>query len=311
MDLVVTFAVERYYDDLNLILNLMTIPDETKTTTAVAQVVISEEEFFQNVPPGQSKVVGGLNLTDYHNRSYKEWKLRDLLLYCTHDDCNGYRKFQRTVTERIDNEGLLHDFITVRCRNCSRSIKRYAVSTKLLADGNVEMFKYGELPQFGPPNPPKLMNLMGGERDAYLKGRRCENQGLGIAAFAYYRRVVENQKSKIINEILKVAERLNADGDLIEELKDAKKETRFTEAINRIKHGLPQVLLIDGHNPLTLLHSALSEGLHATTDEDCLELATSIRVVLTELVERMATAVKEEAVLTSAVQRLLNAGGKR
>lgn len=118
------------------------------------------------------------------------------------------------------------------------------------------------------------MNLMGGERDAYLKGRRCENQGLGIAAFAYYRRVVENQNAKIIGEILKVAEKLNADPALIEDLNAAKQETRFTEAVNRVKHGLPQVLLMNGHNPLTLLHTALSEGLHATSDEECLELAT-------------------------------------
>lgn len=131
-----------------------------------------------------------------------------------------------------------------------------------------------------------------------------------MAAFAYYRRVVENQKVKIIGEILKVADKLNADPALIEDLKAAKQETRFTQAIDRIKHGLPEVLLINGYNPLTLLHSALSEGLHAESDEQCLELATSIRVVLTELVDRMALAVKEEAALTTAVQRLLQASGK-
>ena len=272
--------------------------------------VLTEEEFFQNVPPGQTKIVGQLHLVS-HNTANKNWKLRDILLYCTFDDCNGYRKFQRTEEEFISVDSTRHDFITLRCRNCNRSIKRFAVSTKLLQNGNVEMYKYGELPQFGPPNPSKLMNLMGGDRDLYIKGRRCENQGLGIAAFVYYRRVVENQKVRIISEILKVAQKLNADPALIEDLIAAKEETRFTEAINRVKHALPQILLMNGHNPLTLLHSALSEGLHATSDEECLALATSIRVVLTELVERMATAVKEEAELTSAVQRLLNAGGKR
>jgi hypothetical protein len=65
----------------------------------------------------------------------------------------------------------------------------------------------------------------------------------------------------------------------------------------------PQVL---SHNPLTLLHNALSEGLHELTDEECLTLARSIRVVLVELAERISTALKEEAQLKSAVSQLLN-----
>lgn len=239
------------------------------------------------------------------------WKIKDLLLHCDTEECSGLRKFQRVGEEGIPRKGMTHTFATFRCRNCNVALKRYAISAKLVSNGLVELYKYGELPQFGPPTPSKVLSLMGGERELFLKGRRCENQGLGVAAFAYYRRVVENQKARIIGEISKVAQKLDADPELIAELNAAKAETRFTEAINRIKHGLPSVLLINGHNPLILLHSALSEGLHATSDEDCLGLATSIRVVLTELVERIATAVKEEAELTSAVQRLLQAGGKQ
>ncbi len=51
--------------------------------------------------------------------------------------------------------------------------------------------------------------------------------------------------------------------------------------------------------------SQLSEGLHAGTDKECLELATSIRVVLTELAERISQALKDEAELNQAVARLM------
>jgi len=92
---------------------------------------------------------------------------------------------------------------------------------------------------------------------------------------------------------------------MIGELEEAARETQFSKAIEIIKPGVPQALLIDGHNPLTLLHNALSEGLHAQTDEDCLALATSIRVVLTELVERMASVLSDHAELKTAVNRLI------
>src|SRR5271170_145391 len=98
---------------------------------------------------------------------------------------------------------------------------------------------------------------------------------------------------------------------MIAELEKARKETQFSKAIESIKPAVPQALLIDGHNPLTLLHNALSEGMHAQTDEECLELATSIRVVLTDLVERMANVLKDHAELKAAVNKLIEVKAKR
>ena len=155
------------------------------------------------------------------------------------------------------------------------------------------------------------ISLIRDERDYYLKGRRSENQGLGIAAFAYYRRVVENQKDKIFAEVIKASKKVNAPEKMIGELEEARKETQFSKAMEKIKPGVPEALLIDGHNPLMLLHNALSEGLHAQTDEECLELATSIRVVLTDLVERMASVLSDHAELKTAVKKLIEVKTKK
>ena len=167
-----------------------------------------------------------------------------------------------------------------------------------------EIYKYGEHPSFGPPVPAKVISLVGPERDYFLKGRRSESQGLGIAAFAYYRRVIENQKNRLFDEIIRVSAKVGADPEILADLEKAKLEIQFSKAISEIKHGLLQVLLMNGHNPLGLLHSALSEGLHAQTDDQCLELATSIRIVMTELAERISIALKDEAELAGAVSRL-------
>jgi hypothetical protein len=150
-----------------------------------------------------------------------------------------------------------------------------------------------------------LLKLLGDQREFFLKGRRCENQGLGIGAFGYYRRVVEHQKGRIIDEIIKVSEKLGATAEALKLLADAKSETQFSKSVTMVKDGLPQALLINGHNPLTLLHNALSAGLHEQTDEVCLELAQAVRVVLVDLSERLSQALKDEAELNLAVSRLL------
>jgi hypothetical protein len=93
---------------------------------------------------------------------------------------------------------------------------------------------------------------------------------------------------------------------VVDALEAAQRETQFSKAMDMAKDAVPQALLIRGHNPLTLLHKALSEGLHAQSDERCLDLANTVRLVLMELAERIGQALKDEAELNSAVSRLMN-----
>jgi hypothetical protein len=151
-----------------------------------------------------------------------------------------------------------------------------------------------------------VISLIGPDRELFLQGRRAENRGFGIGSFSYYRRVVENQKGRIIHEIGRVAEKLGASSTVLAQFSKAEQESQFSKAIDKIKDGIPPILLVHGHNPLTLLHTALSEGLHDHSDEACLEIAQEIRLVLSELADRISQALKEEAELEKAVSRLLD-----
>lgn len=273
----------------------------------------SLKEFFEVVPPGRVVPIAKLakRQTNQYGVSFP-MLLPVIKLHCATDSCNGVRFFEPQDSEYVKKDERTEHFVTYRCRNCKQTIKTYSFWGLLKDDESTgELYKFGEFPSFGPPTTSRIITLVGAERDYYLKGRRSEAQGLGIAAFAYYRRVEENQKNKIFDEITRVSERLGAAKELLEELNAAKKETQFSKAVGVVKHGIPQALLINGHNPLTLLHSALSEGLHSQTDTDCLELATSIRVVLADFVERVASAMKDEAELNTAISRLLKATGPK
>lgn len=262
------------------------------------------KDFFEEIPPGQ--VIPISNIA-FHSLGSYHLTLPELNLHCDNDTCHGFRLFQSKDQIELFGHGGRDVFLDYTCKNCGKRQKTYALY--VLLDENKKtgtLYKYGELPDFGPPTPSRVVSVLGAEKEYYFKGRRAENQGLGIAAHAYYRRVVENQKNKIFDEIIRTVKVVNPDdAELLKELEAAKRETQFTKAVDSIKHGIPQALLINGHNPLTLLHGALSEGLHAKTDEECLEIATSIRVILADLVERMANAVKDTAELKTAVNRIL------
>ena len=71
---------------------------------------------------------------------------------------------------------------------------------------------------------------------------------MGIGSFSYYRRVVENQKARILQEIRKVAERLGANPTVLESLDRALKETQFSSAVDDVKAANFSQLSGRGHN---------------------------------------------------------------
>lgn len=286
--------------------------DQRREGPAEVEVRIFSE-FLESVPPGTTLPVGpAQRVTSSYEGALIRLRLPEVRLFCNQDTCNGYR-FYSTDEDVIAAKpgGSKFGHITYHCRNCRRGTKIYSLWMTASDSGAMTAMKFGEWPEFGPPTPSRVITLIGPDRELFLKGRRSENQGLGIDAFGYYRRVVENQKNRILEQIIKASEKLGADPELLAELRAAQNETRFSNAIAAVKHGIPQALLVNGHNPLSLLHTALSNGLHAESDEDCLELATSIRIVLTELAERMGQALKDEAELARAVSRLLDMKGKK
>jgi hypothetical protein len=296
----------------------MAVDEPTAPTKAEAPVPAEEEvtlaEFFEKVPPSQSLKVSDVCEAYFVPRtsglSATRFRLHhpEIQLHCGHEKCGGQRTFRWEDGAEDDppkpQEPIFYRYL---CSNCRRTTKTYSfwVGTMGPDHKSARCYKFGEYPSFGSPTPTRLLKLLGDDRAIYIKGRQCENQGLGVGAFAYYRRVVENQRNAIIDEIVRVSMKLKASDELVQALLAAKNENQFTQSIEAIKDGIPQVLFIDGHNPLTLLHKALSKGLHAETDRACLEAAHVIRIVLADLVERVGQALKSEAELTTALGRLM------
>lgn len=268
-------------------------------------------EFLESTPPNQ--IIHISDLSEWQktgNIFYNIMRTPEIQLHCDHENCNGIRFF-RCVSgqgETLKNDSYEFFYITYRCSNCQKNQKTFSLAAKVDSNGKSqgECYKFGELPPYGPPVSPKLIKLIGPDRDEFLKGRRCENQGLGVGAFIYYRRVVENQKNRIIGEIIKVSEKIAAPVEKLDKLRDSLTETQFSKALDMAKDALPESLLINGHSPIFLLHRALSEGVHTLTDEQCLELAGSVRIVLGELSERLSQALKDEAELTKALSTLMH-----
>jgi hypothetical protein len=187
------------------------------------------------------------------------------------------------------------------CQSCRRFSRQFEVYISPNLD---YCYKFGQYPEWEIKMDKNLEKILGKHAKTFRKGLVCESQGYGIGAFAYFRRITE----EIIDELL------DSISDLIDpEYKEkysaaleATKRTRVTqEKIDLIKDLLPSILRPNGVNPLGVLHSELSEGLHADTDENCLENASHIKDILTFLINQIITSKEASKQFTSSMKALL------
>ncbi len=173
--------------------------------------------------------------------------------------------------------------IWYRCAYCSAS--KYSFLLRVSEDRRTLM-KVGQYP------PPEinvgrhLARILREHEALYKKGLICEQFGYGIAAHAYYRRILE----LIIDRLLAIVpEVLSAeDGDAYATaLKSVQNSHNAAEKILIVKELLPLSLRPDGLNPLDIVYEALSEGLHRSSDEDCLSIATQVRSAITYIVDKI------------------------
>lgn len=277
------------------------------------KAVAELKTFLEETPPNCPAAIPGVAASSVRRSTGGPWIIlgvvpKRLQLHCDVDD--GVRRFE-LVASASNNLAIGFRFLAYSCRDCGESRKTYALVTELKpvnAEGrestDVEVMKLGEFPPFGAPIARRIQKLLDKEDlELYRKGSRSEAQGLGIGATTYFRRIVEGRWTLLVEELRRAADRLgHADLAVFD---DALRQTQFSAAVRTLKDAIPDKLLIlNGENPLTLLHSPLSVQLHALTDKQCLQQAADIRIVLTALLENIADVLKDQEELKGAANRL-------
>lgn len=264
-------------------------------------------EFLEDYPINSEQVVSSYYESTEGTYPGPFQRLSPILrLYCP--KCKGIRNFSGSWEHHrfFNRRDVVRDFLNYNCRDCEDSDKTFCViSYPIDEKGNGCAVKIGELPELHLELPRSVEKLICDDYSLFVKGLTCEKHGLGIGAFTYYRRVVESQKNHLISEILRVAEKLGAASDVTDKLNEALKEKQFSRAVDAIKEAIPESLKVDSHNPLKLLHGSLSICVHTESDETCLRIAHSIRLVLADFSERLKVARAEQGELRSAVSDLI------
>jgi hypothetical protein len=268
-------------------------------------------DFLENKPPGAVCLVG-----DWVRRHPSRGDMRMLnypdpiALHCSR--CGGLQNFSPEERHNVYDDDL-SCFAVYKCRNCATRRKRYALFIGLprTAGDPARIYKYGEEPAFSIQVSTELRQLLKPDEALLDKAIRCEAASLGIGAFVYYRRILEEMKSRIFDEVEAVAKQIDAGEEAFAWLKKARADRQFTKSVDEIKSAGLHAIYLDGHNPLTLLYDEVSDGVHAGTDAENLVIAERIRLVLGHLAARLAALKLEQAEVKSALTAMLKAKKER
>ena len=185
--------------------------------------------------------------------------------------------------------GLSHFEFT--CVSCGRSKREYHVE-QIVDEKTIRLQKYGERPRKRLARDPVLQRFLNDDLDNYEKAVDCLSDGYGVAAFAYFRRVVENNINGLLDLVQEDAQSSGADPEVVAALAELRKNSPMNKKIRIANRALPEHLKLDGQNPLAKLYQVLSEGVHRLPEEECLNKAKATSECLAYLVSELASRKK-------------------
>lgn len=188
------------------------------------------------------------------------------------------------------------------CVSCRKEERIFHIE-QIIDDSTITLQKFGELPRKKLPRDKELQAFFSEDSDYYEKAVVCMTNGYGIAAFAYYRRIIENNIHSLLDLLQDNSTNDPKADEISHALAELKKETPMSDKIKVANNALPDYLKPDGINPLGTLYKILSEGVHSLCDTDCLHKAEQIngctKFLISELSNRKRNLSKFKGVINN------------
>ncbi|MEQ8245393.1 hypothetical protein [Fulvivirga sp.] len=246
------------------------------------------------------------------NHDLRKWTKIPINMQC--ETCASLQTFNMTNEYYHVGDGTNDVWVKGRvldlkflCESCKSFERRFFIHVNEDLD---TMYKVGQYPEWEIKMDKNLEKTLNKHSKTFRKGLVCESQGYGIGAFSYYRRITEDIIDELLDSIFDLIEEEHK-----EEYKEALEKTKSTrvtqEKIDLVKDLLPTILKPNGMNPLGVLHSELSEGLHAESDEACLENANHIKTILTFLINQIIQSKEAAKGFTESMKSLLDKKAKK
>jgi len=166
--------------------------------------------------------------------------------------------------------------------------------------------KVGEAPRLDLSLDLVLEEALGGDAELYKRAVDCRTRGYGLGACAYLRRVIEHQIDPILRLILEVKKDEGAEKSELDKIRKTIEGKSFADKARLAYQVAPGSIVVEGSNPLKIIHDELSGGVHRLGENEALEVANELSRALEFVVRelnRQRTAKAEYAKTIKAAHK--------
>lgn len=199
------------------------------------------------------------------------------------------------------------------CQSCQKSIDFLIKATsdkswdQRSSGISIYIQKIGQFPSYEIEPHPSIQKYLTEEDNAnYRKALTTLSVSFGIGSYAYFRRIIENEIRRIIKDISE----LEFEG--VENVKQAfstfEIDHQMDKLIDVVTKYLPRSLTELGDNPVRLLYKQLSNGIHQFSEEECIEKAKLIDILLKYVIHKVNEEKYQIKEVKDAMIRLRNNG---
>jgi len=210
-------------------------------------------------------------------------------------NCGTTRPFRETSGQRgpgigsgsaggatsLTSKVYTYEFACTGCQQATASffVEVYVDTLDPLGNSNW-LRKVGQVPPWSIAIPADLRKELGDDAAFYERALVCLSQSYGLAACAYLRRVLENHINPLLQLIHDVRKGDGAPESELKALTEALRSKVFDQKLQVAYKFAPPSIVVDGMNPLKLIHDQLSIGIHTLGENECTEIALKLRTAL-------------------------------
>ena len=155
-----------------------------------------------------------------------------------------------------------------------------------------------------PTIPKDIKEELGDDAELYQKALRNMNEGYGIGACAYLRRLLEKYINPLLQLLYEIKNETGAKEEELKLIQDTIASKDFTSKTKFAADIAPSSILVEGHNPVKEIHERLSVGLHTLDDETANQYAQEIRTALEFIIRNLRRTHEERKSYAAQIKKI-------
>lgn len=192
--------------------------------------------------------------------------------------------------------------LSYMCTGCENETLQCWIQVNYVNEDWIQ--KVGQVPIWLPAISKEIKEELGEDSELYQKALRNMNEGYGIGACAYLRRLLEKHINPLLQLLYDVKEEQGARTEELEAIQGAIKSKDFTSKTKFAADIAPPSILVKGHNPFKEIHERLSIGLHTLDDETANQYAQDIKDALEFIIRNLRRTHDERKAYAARLKKI-------